>query len=154
MLAVFSMRAAKRGGGFAETLFAQRAERLAHRPQLPSFQAFGLAAFLAAFLTLFEDRLVRRRFCHDVVNSPQYSIREALFVFYAKQKEAFHFEGPTKPAAKHNQATGAAKSKESSMSRMPPRPGSQVLESLRPTSRLKSDSARSPTMPTMPTITP
>ena len=33
-------------------------------------------------------------------------------------------------------------------------PGIQVLESFRPTSRLMSDSARSPAMPNTPTITP
>ena len=40
------------------------------------------------------------------------------------------------------------------MSSTPPKPGSQRLESLQPTSRFSSDSARSPIMPTPPSSRP
>ena len=45
-------------------------------------------------------------------------------------------------------------SSESRMSKTPPKPGSHVLESLTPTSRLRNDSARSPNMPAAPTNRP
>jgi len=53
----------------------------------------------------------------------------------------------TNPQIQQKYATGAATSSESSRSSTPPNPGSQVLESLTSASRLKSDSAKSPTIP-------
>ena len=50
--------------------------------------------------------------------------------------------------------TGAAKTSESITSSTPPSPGSQLLESLICASRLRSDSARSPTIPASVTARP
>ena len=61
---------------------------------------------------------------------------------------------PTMPVAQQIHATGAESNSESTISSTPPKPGSQSLESFRPTSRFKSDSARSPIMPAPPTSSP
>src|SRR4051794_40171835 len=54
----------------------------------------------------------------------------------------------------HQYTTGAAKTMESTTSRTPPKPGTACEASFFWQSRLTSDSARSPRMPTSPTTRP
>src|SRR6478736_2980235 len=93
---------------------------------------------------------------HAVDNDPPLIIAAAALAQACRSFDSrivgtgnLHDQVEKSPNSQHNQATGPAINGASMISRTPPRPGSQVLLSLRCMSRLSSDSAKSPIMPAL-----